>query len=220
MICAYFFGGGALFLVLSIYMQEGLGLSTREAALNFLPFAGALLVSSLISTRHVGANRTLFLRGGFVLVAVGMVIVVAGLATTSNGDARAAVGVGLALYALGQGFVSPVMFATIVSGVPVRSAGAASGVLSTCQQASSMLGVAVIGLVFSSALDHVLGPGAASRAREATATVDPARAAGFAHAATWALVVHLAFTCVAAWLAWRQPVVAPGGAAPIASPAE
>lgn len=220
MICAYFFGGGALFLVLSIYLQEGLGLTTRDAALNFLPFAGALLVSSLISTRHVSRHRTLFLRGGFVLVALGMVLVVAGLATTRTGDARAPVGVGLALYALGQGFVSPVMFATIVSGVPLRSAGAASGVLSTCQQASSMLGVAVIGLVFSSVLDHVLGAGAASRAHAPGGALDPARAAGFAHAATWALAIHLAFTFVAAWLAWRQPVARSGAAVPVAPPAE
>jgi hypothetical protein len=121
-----------------------------------------------------------------------MAFLVGGLGTTRTGDARAAITIGLAILALGQGCVSPVMFSTVLSGVPLRSAGAASGVLSTFQQVSSMLGVAVIGLVFSTALAGFGG------------SASP-RPLAFAHAATCALSINLASMIAAALLAWRLP---------------
>jgi len=192
MIAMYFFGGGSLFLILSIYLQRGLGMETLDAALSFTGFAGALLVSSLIASRLVARHRLKFLHGGFALVCAGIAYLVIGLGTTRTGDARAAITIGLAIYALGQGCVSPVMFSTVLSGVPLRSAGAASGVLSTFQQVSSMLGVAVIGLVFSTVLGKQTGAGGA-------------QSASYAHAATWALSINLASMIAAALLAWRLP---------------
>jgi len=187
MIAMYFFGGGSLFLVLSIYLQRGLGMETLDAALSFTSYAGALLVSSLVASHYVARHRLKFLHGGFVLVCAGIAFLVAGLATTRTGDARVSISVGLAIFALGQGCVSPVMFSTVLSGVPLRSAGAASGVLGTFQQVSSMLGVAVIGLVFSTALGARAG------------------AVSYAHAATVALSINLASVIAAALLAWRLP---------------
>lgn len=66
------------------------------------------------------------------------------------------------------------MFSTALSGVPLRSADAASGVLSTCQQVSSVLGVAVIGFVFSMALAGmgVSMGGATAPTSAANATVE------------------------------------------------
>lgn len=187
MIATYFFGGGSLFLILSIYLQRGLGMETLDAALSFTSYAGALLVSSLVASHYVARHRLKFLHGGFLLACAGLGCLVAGLATTRTGDARVSIMVGLAIFALGQGCISPVMFSTVLSGVPLRSAGAASGVLSTCQQVSSMLGVAVIGLVFATALGAHAG------------------AASYAHAATVALSINLASMIGAALLAWRLP---------------
>lgn len=187
MITAYFFGGSALFLILSLYEQQGLGLKPLDAVNTFIGFAIALLVSSIVATRHVARRRMLFLHGGFVLICVGLAIVVAGLATADGGDARAAIFVGLAVYGLGQGGVSPVMFASAISAVPLRSAGAASGVLSTCTQVSAAVGLTLIGLVFSTVLAQ--GEGAVPNAR----------------AATWALSINLASMLCAALLAWRLP---------------
>lgn len=187
MITAYFFGGSALFLILSLYEQQGLGSTPLDAVKTFIGFAIALLVSSIIATRHVARRRVLFLRGGFVLICTGLAIVVAGLATADQGDARAAIFVGLAVYGLGQGGVSPVMFASAISAVPLRSAGAASGVLATCTQVSAAVGITLIGLVFSTVLAQKDG------------------AVPTAHAAMCALSIHLASILFAAWLAWRLP---------------
>jgi hypothetical protein len=187
MITAYFFGGSALFLILSLYEQQGLGSTPLDAVKTFIGFAIALLLSSIIATRHVARRRMLFLHVGFGLICVGLAIVVAGLATADRGDARTAIFVGLAVYGLGQGGVSPVMFASAISAVPLRSAGAASGVLSTCTQVSSAVGITLIGLVFSTVLAG--GQGALTHA----------------HAAMWALSINLASMLGAALLAWRLP---------------
>jgi MFS family permease len=190
MIACYFIGGGSMFFVLSVYEQRGLGKDAMAAALTFSGFAAAVLVSSITAAKFVAIHRTKFLFGGFACLCTGLAIVVTGLATTLDGDARIAVAGGLTLYGLGQGCVSPVMYATVLSGVPLRSAGAASGVLATCQQVSAVLGVPVIGLIFMSALAGRSG--------------GPAHA----HAAACALLVNLGSMLAASGLALRLPRVA------------
>lgn len=195
MISMYFVGGGSLFFVLSIYEQRGLHRDPMSAAMSFAGFAIAVLLSSIWASRHVGLHREKFLFAGFALVCAGLSTVVVGLATCANGDASVAITIGLTIYGLGQGSVSPVMYSTALSGVPLRSAGAASGVLATCQQTSSSLGVAIIGLVFSTGL------------------VDAHTPEVYARAAAWALSVNVGTMFLAAFLATRLPrsgaVVAP-----------
>jgi EmrB/QacA subfamily drug resistance transporter len=187
MLAAYFVGAGSFFLVLSLYEQKGLGMTTLQAANSFTPFAVALLCSSLFAARHVTTRRGTFLAVGMSCMVSSLAVLVVTLATTASGDAHEMIWVALAIYGFGQGFLSPVLFSTAVSGVPLRSAGAASGVISTAQQVSSALGVGVIGLVFSTALAGGSGPHATARA------------------AAWALGVNLLTMSTAALLAMRLP---------------
>lgn len=187
MIGAYFAGGGSFFLVLSLYEQNGLGMSALQAANSFTPFALALLCSSVVASRHVSSRPGTFLAVGMSCIVVSLAVLVVCLARAADGDAHRAIPVALALYGLGQGMISPVMYATVLSRVPLRSAGAAAGVLSTCQQVSAALGVGVIGLVFSTALADGTGPAAHARA------------------AAWALSINLATMATAAVLAMRLP---------------
>jgi EmrB/QacA subfamily drug resistance transporter len=187
MVGSYFIGGGSMFFVLSMYEQKGLGKDALSAALTFTGFALALLVSSMVASRFVSWHPRKFLFGGFSLVCTGLTTIVVGLASTRDGDAREAITCGLALYGLGQGCISPVMYSTVLSGVPMRSAGAASGVLATCQQVAAVMGLPVIGLVFMSALSGREG------------------AVHYAQAAAWALSVNLASMLLATALALRLP---------------
>jgi EmrB/QacA subfamily drug resistance transporter len=187
MIGSYFIGGGSMFFVLSMYEQKGLGKNAFSAALTFTGFAVALLLASITASRFVSWHPRKFLFGGLACVCIGLTIIVAGLASTQDGDAREAIACGLALYGLGQGCVSPVMYATVLSGVPLRSAGAASGVLATCQQVAAVIGLPIIGLVFMTALAKRDG------------------ALPYAHAAAWALSVNLLSMAVATILALRLP---------------
>jgi hypothetical protein len=57
---------------------------------------------------------------------------------------------GLAVMGVGQGLVMSPLFRVVLSDVPVESAGAGSGVLTTTQQTSLALGVAMIGSAFIS----------------------------------------------------------------------
>jgi MFS family permease len=187
MIGAYFVGGGSFFLVLSLYEQNGLKMSALSAANSFTPFAIALLCSSMFASRHVTGRGGTFLAAGMTCIVIALATIVLALFTAPDGDARTTILVALSLYGLGQGLLMPVMYSTVLANVPLRSAGAASGVLATCQQVSSSLGVGVIGLVYSS----VLGKGAGAGAQ--------------AHAAAWALSVNLATMTTAALLAMRLP---------------
>ena len=187
MIGSYFIGGASMFFVLSMYEQKGLGKTPMAAALTFTGFALALLLSSITASRFVSWHPRKFLFGGFACVCTGLAIIVLGLAATSDGDAREAITCGLTVYGLGQGCVSPVMYSTVLSGVPLRSAGAAAGVLATCQQVAAVMGLPVIGLVLMSALSGHVG------------------ALAYAHAAAWALTVNLGSMLIATSLALRLP---------------
>jgi EmrB/QacA subfamily drug resistance transporter len=161
---AYFGGGGFLFLPLSLYLQKGLHLDSFTAALQFLPFACAVLAASLVASRLAQARRALFLIGGMVLVSLGILILVLGLASGNEELTRIALAAGVGAYGFGHGCVSPVIYSAILRGIPTRNAGSAAGVLTTVQQVSSAFGVAGIGLLFFTLLDHRTGGAAHAQA--------------------------------------------------------
>jgi hypothetical protein len=57
---------------------------------------------------------------------------------------------GLAVMGFGQGLVMPPLIRVVLSEVPIASAGAGSGVLTTTQQVSLAVGVATLGTLFLS----------------------------------------------------------------------
>lgn len=184
---AYFLGAGTLFLVLSLFEQNGLARDPMRAALSFLPSGIATFVAASLATRHAENRARLFLYGGFASALAGLVAIVGSLAWLDGTPRDVGMGLGLALYGFGNGAISPVLYATILRGVPARSAGSASGVLSTVQQVAAALGVAVIGLVFATVLGDEKSP------------------AAYAHAAACALGVNLVAMVAAALFAMRLP---------------
>ncbi len=165
MIGAYFTGMGSVFLVLSLFEQRGLGRDALGAAATFLPSAAATLVASLLASRHAARHPRRFLAGGLAAVVLGLSTMTFALAVLEGAARDVVLASGLAAFGFGNGSVSPVVYSTILSGVPARSAGSASGVLATVQQVSAALGVALIGLLFSTALGDA--PDAADYARAA-----------------------------------------------------
>jgi predicted MFS family arabinose efflux permease len=163
-IAAYFGGGGILFLVLSLYLQKGVGLDPAAAAIRFLPFAFAVLAASILAARLAQSRRRLFLVGGMTLVSLGVLMLVTGLLFGSEPFARIALPVGIGTYGLGHGCVAPVIYSAILRGIPVRNAGAAAGVLTMVQQVASAFGVAGIGLLFAAVLDGRTGAAAHAQA--------------------------------------------------------
>jgi MFS family permease len=137
----------SFFFVLALYLQQGRGYSALFSGVVFaavgVGYFAALVVALPLATRL--GRQVLALGSGFT--AAGALL----LAEQARAGSAWALVPGLALVGLGIGLVLVPLSSTVLAGVDVRLAGAASGVLSTAQQVGGALGVAVIGPVFFAA---------------------------------------------------------------------
>jgi EmrB/QacA subfamily drug resistance transporter len=139
----------SFFLVLALFLQDGLGLSALQSGLIFLPLGLGYFAASVQSAK-------LATKFGPQVLAIGALIVSAGylvLAATLHDGAGWLIP-GLVVSGVGMGFVIAPLPAIVLARVTPEHAAAASGVLSTTQQAGGAIGVAIIGAVFYAALGH------------------------------------------------------------------
>ena len=148
----YFAGFTAIFFVLALYLQSGLGYTALEAGLAVTPFALGSAAASALGGRVVT-------RVGRPLVAAGLAAVVVGLVATDlvlGADWSLPVGVAtvpsLLLAGIGSGLVISPNITLTLSQVPVERAGSAGGVLQTGQRIGAAVGIAVVGAVLFSTL--------------------------------------------------------------------
>jgi EmrB/QacA subfamily drug resistance transporter len=144
----YFAGFTAIFFVLALYLQNGVGYSALGAGLAATPFAlGSALASAL-------AGRVVY-RFGRPLVAVGLAVTIVGLLVTdlvlahvSGPNVGWAIALPLLVSGLGSGVVISPNITLTLSKVPVQRAGSAGGVLQTGQRLGSAVGIAAVGSLF------------------------------------------------------------------------
>jgi EmrB/QacA subfamily drug resistance transporter len=148
----FFSGAAAFFLISTIFLQNGLGYTARGAGLTFASFAAAFFGSSLASVRVQPRLGSRIINLGAALMIAGLVALL--WVTRSRGSALTGLELApsLLIYGTGQGFVMPTLISTILINIKGHDAGSAAGVLTTVQQVSFAMGVAVIGTVFFSAL--------------------------------------------------------------------
>lgn len=186
---AFFSGLASFLLLLTEYLQTGLARSARAAGLTFVPFAIGFLSASLASSRLAPRLGRSILQLGAASMIAGLIALAA--AVSGRADAAAYV-LPLLVYGFGQGSLQAPLVNFILADVPPRDAGSASGVVTTVQQLSFALGIAVIGGVFAVSLGPEPVP---ARYGEA-----------FVHALAWNIGL-LALTFAAAFaLPRRQPV--------------
>jgi EmrB/QacA subfamily drug resistance transporter len=145
---AFFAFFGSLLLTLTVFLQEGLHDSPLRAGLTFGPLGIAFALSSL-------AGRRLQQKFGMATVIAGTATSLAGVAGLSLLVHWAGLSLTsfvlapvLALMGAGNGLVIPLIVSGVLQSVPGTSAGAASGVLTTTQQFSMVLGIAAVGTLF------------------------------------------------------------------------
>jgi EmrB/QacA subfamily drug resistance transporter len=160
----FFSSAAAFFLISTIFLQNGLGYTARGAGLTFGSFAVAFLSGALASARVQRKLGSRAVNAGAALMVTGLILLLTlarlrGAALTGFDCAPA-----LLIYGTGQGFVMPTLINTVLMNIRGQDAGSASGVLTTVQQVSFAMGVAVIGTVFFSALDGHAGTDAFVRA--------------------------------------------------------
>ena len=139
----YFAGFTSIFLVITLYLQVGLGYSALEAGATQTPFALGSAVAAFLAGRLVGRLGRLLAVTGLVLVVVGLVaidLLVPHLQTD--------VGLKLAPAFLVAGFgggmvISPNVTLTLAE-VDPRQAGSGGGMLQTAQRVGSAIGVAIV----------------------------------------------------------------------------
>src|SRR5580693_32319 len=143
----------AVLLYLVIYLQDILGYSAQDAGLRLAIISGAQFVTATIAGRfseHVPARW--LIGPGLAGVGVGLVIM-AGLSGDSSWTHLIP---GFIVSGLGSGLVNPPLASTAIGVVPPQKAGMASGVNATFRQIGIAAGIAGLGSIFSSALQHNL----------------------------------------------------------------
>jgi EmrB/QacA subfamily drug resistance transporter len=154
----------AMFLYLTLYIQDVLGYSPLHAGLRFLPVTLlSFAVAPLSGRLSVRVPVRLLLGSGLVLVSGGLLAMTA--ITTSSGWTTLIPGFLLA--GAGIGLINPPLASTAVGVVHHTRSGMASGINNTFRQVGIATGIAGLGAVFQHQVTHktsaALGASAAGR---------------------------------------------------------
>ncbi len=149
----------AMFLMLTLYMQQVLGYSPLRTGVGYLAVAGTAILWSAVAAQlvtRVGVKP--------VLVA-GLTLMTAGLVYFTQVDVGGGYLTdllpGFLLIAIGMGFSFVPISIAALAGVKDSEAGLASGLINTSQQIGGALGIAALSAVATSATDNAVADGTA-----------------------------------------------------------
>lgn len=148
----------SFFLLLSLYLQSGLGLDALESGLAFTPLAIAFAATSLIAPRVNGRMRERLPLIGALTVAVGLLATIAAIEVFGVHAIGATLIITMCLMNAGMGICVPTLIHLAVRDVPSSDAGTAAGMFATAQQVGNGLGIAIVGTVFFTVLGSGSGP--------------------------------------------------------------
>jgi len=135
----------AMFLYLTLYVQNVLGYSALESGLRFLPVTVlSFFVAPLSGKLAERFGIRYFLGGGLALVGVGLLLM-GGLSPSDDWTALLA---GFMIAGGGIGLVNPALATAAIGVVDQRRSGMASGINSTFRQVGIATGIAGLGAIF------------------------------------------------------------------------
>ena len=135
----------AMFLYLTLYVQNVLGFSPLQAGLRFLPITLlSFAVAPVAGKLAVHMPVRLLLGVGLLLVGIGMFAMTA---VDAHSEWTALIP-GFAFAGVGIGLVNPPLAAAAIGVVPPERSGMASGINSTFRQVGIATGIAGLGAVF------------------------------------------------------------------------
>jgi Major Facilitator Superfamily len=135
----------ALFLYLTLYLQNYLGLSPLEAGVRYLPitiasFIAAPIAGALLSRVPARVLMSIGLAGG----GIGLLL----MAGVEAGDEWTTLLGGFLVAGAGVGLLNPVIADVAMSVVPKEQSGMAAGINDTFRQVGVAVGIAVWGAIF------------------------------------------------------------------------
>ena len=135
----------ALFLYITLYMQEIEHLSPLGAGLRYLPFTvGAFIVSGATASLEGRIPPRVMLAAGLGVTALALVLI----SRAQANDQWTVLLPGFILGGFGVGLVNPVLANVALSTVPERMSGVASGINDTFRQVAIASGTAGLGALF------------------------------------------------------------------------
>jgi EmrB/QacA subfamily drug resistance transporter len=185
----YFMMHTSYLLIISIYLQNGLGINSFQNGLFFVVFGFSATIASLLSIKAVHRYGKVVLQIGAGLMLVSFCL--QDLYLNKNAS-YLSIFLQMGFYGFGGGIVLPSLLNMALRGVPLEFAGAASGVYTTIQQSASALGISLIGGIFFHILDH-------SRHQKTD----------FLVAFHWGLGAEIACIAVVSYLLYKLPRHAP-----------
>ena len=149
----------AMFLMLTLYMQQVLGYSAMKTGIGYLAVAGTAILWSAVAAQlvtRIGVKRVLV---------VGMTALTAGLVyftqVSVGGSYTADLLPGFLLIGIGLGFSFVPISIAALAGIEPAEAGLASGLINTSQQIGGALGIAALSTIATSRTDDALASGTA-----------------------------------------------------------
>jgi hypothetical protein len=140
---------GVFFLVWSLYMQLGLGWTPLHAGLTGIPFSIGVSAAAGMSVQFLTPKfGRKVLQFGCLLMGAGMFLYIEMAKHLDLGFASWQMALPLLVTGVGMGLVVAPIFDLILTDVPRRDAGSASGLLNTSSQLGQAFGIALTALVF------------------------------------------------------------------------
>src|SRR3984957_17455387 len=137
----------AMFLYLTLYIQDDLGYGPLAAGVRFLPMTLLIFFTSFFAGRLTVRIRSRLLLGiGMLFVAGGLLL----MGMTHPTSTWPVLLPGFLVWGFGVGSVNPVLASGAVSVVQPQRSGMASGANNTFRQVGIATGIAVLGAVFQS----------------------------------------------------------------------
>jgi EmrB/QacA subfamily drug resistance transporter len=141
----------AMFLYLTLYIQDDLGYGPLAAGIRFLPITVmAFVVAPVAGKLTVRMQSRYLLSVGLLLVTGGLLL----MATTHPDSGWTQLLPGYIVAGAGIGMVNPVLASASIAVVPFQRSGMASGANSTFRQVGIATGIAGLGAVFASQIQH------------------------------------------------------------------
>jgi EmrB/QacA subfamily drug resistance transporter len=148
----YMAGSTAIFFVLTVYFQQGLGYSALQAGAASLPYAVGSAIAAAIGGRLVGRLGRPLVVAGTVVMAVGIVAALLVVRAETGPMVGLLAAAPLFIAGIGSGMVITPNQSLTLQDVPTDEGGTAAGMQQTAQRVGSSIGIALVSSVFFAVL--------------------------------------------------------------------
>lgn len=142
-----FSGNLSYYLVMTLFIQGGLGLTPLHAGLLMLPGSGAFIFGSRQGARAAARHGVSALVRGALVRCLGTALCF-GLILSLGSPPEVMLILPLVLFGYGQGLVMAPLFGVVLVSVRNANAGAGGAILSTTMQIANGAGVALLGAIY------------------------------------------------------------------------